>query len=31
MNKTYKGIEYIVYWFDEIGIYNGYVKLPDKS
>lgn len=28
--KTYKGIEYIVFWFDRIGYYNGYVRIPDN-
>lgn len=27
--KKYKGIEYIVYFFGELGHYCGYVKLPD--
>ena len=30
MIKTYKEIEYIVYWFEEIGSFNGYVKLPEN-
>ena len=28
MIKTYKEIEYIVYWFERMGNFNGYVKLP---
>ena len=27
--KTFKGYEYIVYWFKEAGHFNGYVRLPD--
>jgi len=26
--KTYKGLEYIVYFYKDLGFYCGYVKLP---
>ncbi|MFW6173501.1 MAG: hypothetical protein ACOC5T_07145 [Elusimicrobiota bacterium] len=28
--KEYKGTEYLVYWFDEVGHYNGYVRILDN-
>ena len=28
--KTYKNIEYIVYFFEKIGSYCAYVRLPEK-